>query len=56
LAAGPVCDVCRSGLRAKSAHEKDYKADQQHKAKSSTADCGTAKVKAAAAEQEEKYE
>ena len=52
----PVCDVRRSGLCAKSAQEIDDKTDQQNKAKSSTADCGTAKVKAAAAEQEEKNE
>lgn len=49
-----VGGVARSGFRPKSAHEKDDEADQQNKAKSSTADGGTAKVKAAAAEQEEK--
>ena len=49
-----VCDAVRSTFGAKSTHEKDDEADKQHKAESSTADCGTAKVKAAASEQEEK--
>ena len=49
-----VCAAVRSALRAKSAHEKDDKADQQNKAKSPTADCRTAKVEATAAEQKEK--
>ena len=43
-----------SALRAKSAHEKNDEADYQDKAKAPTTDGGTAKVKAAAAEQEEK--
>jgi hypothetical protein len=46
--------VLWSGLRPKSAHEKDDETDQQNKAKSPAANCGTAKVKAASAEQEEK--
>lgn len=38
---------------AESAHEIDDEADQQNQAKTATADDGTAKVKSAAAEQEE---
>ena len=43
-----------SVFRAKSAHEKDHEADEEHEAEAAAADGGTANVKAAAAEQEEK--
>ena len=49
-----VCDLVRSALGAKSTHEKDDEADEQHETKSSATDCGAANVKTAAAEQEEK--
>ncbi len=45
----------RSVSRAESAHEKDDKADQQNQANSATTDNGTAKVKAAAAEQKKEH-
>jgi hypothetical protein len=42
--------------RAESAHGPDDKAQQQNQAKPATADDGTAKVKPAAAEQENQYQ
>jgi hypothetical protein len=51
----PATAPVRSGFRAKTAHKIDDKADQQNQANPSSTDGGPAKVKAAAAEQQEKY-
>jgi hypothetical protein len=51
----PVCPAGRSVFRgAESAREKNDKANQENQANPAAADDGTAKIKPAAAEQEEK--